>query len=216
MTVYMTEAEQLEAIKKWWLRHQNLIIACLAVVVVLVCGYRYWNWHTEKTTLQASSAYENMMSAMSKHDDKSTQSFANQLIKDNDKTVYAAVAHLTLAKIFVTQNDIQKAEQELSYVAEHSAIDPLRQLALIRLARSWYSQKLYSKALASLSTINGTAYYGSVVDELKGDIYAAQKEYTKAVASYQAALNTLHTTGLANQYLEMKNEAAKAMNTQTV
>ena len=210
MSVYMTEAEQLEIIKKWWLRHQNLITVCLALVVFLVAGYRYWNWHVEKTILQASTAYENMIAASTSHDDKSMQSYANQLIHFDDKTVYATAAHLLLAKIFVNQKDYQKAELELAHVAHHSKVEALKQLALIRLARLQLSQKQYDKALAELSTI-AQSPYTSVVNELKGDVYSAKEEYLKADASYQSAMNDLASGGGANLLLEMKRNAVKAM-----
>lgn len=210
MSVYMTEAEQLEIIKKWWLRHQNLITVCLALVVCVVAGYRYWNWHVEKTMLQASTAYQNMMAASSTHDDKGMQSYANQLIHDNDKTVYATAAHLLLAKIFVNQKEYQKAELELAHVAQHAKVLPLQQLAKIRLARLQLSQKQYDKALAELATIKDSPYT-VVVNELKGDIYSAKGDYLKADASYQSAMNDLASEGGVNLLLEMKHNEVKAM-----
>lgn len=210
MSVYMTEAEQLELIKKWWLRHQTLITVCFALVVCVVAGYRYWNWHIEKTMVQASTAYQNMMSASISHDDKAVQSYANQLIRENDKTVYGTTAHLMLAKLFVNQKDYQKAEQELSHVAQNAKVDALKQLATIRLARLQLSQKQYDKAIAELSTIHNSPY-ATVVNELKGDIYSAKGDYLNADASYQSALTELASNGGANLLLEMKHNEVKAL-----
>lgn len=209
MSVYMTEAEQLEIIKKWWLRHQSTITTCLAIIVLMVAGYRYWNWHTEKTLLQASMAYENMMVASTGHDDKAVQSYANQLIHDHEKTVYATAAHLMLAKVFVNQKAYQKAELELTHVAEHSKMLALKQLASIRLARLQLSQKQYDKALAALSDI-AQSPYTAVVHELKGDIFSAKGEYAQADASYQSAMNEVTSGGSVNLLLEMKRNALKA------
>ena len=49
MTVYMTETEQWEAIKKWWQRHGHRISVALSVILLIVTGYQYWNWHQDKT-----------------------------------------------------------------------------------------------------------------------------------------------------------------------
>ena len=211
MSVYMTEAEQLEEIKKWWVRHQNWITLCLSVIVLIVAGYRYWNWHLEKTNYQTSTSYENMMMAVEKKDDKSIQSYANQLIKDNEKSIYASVAHLTLAKVFVNQKNIKKAEFELNQVANHSKIDVFQQIATLRLVRLWMSQKLYDKALTKLSSLDQSSYYLLLVNELKGDIFTAQGEYSKAYTSYQAAINESHSKGHVNHFLEMKSDTAKTM-----
>lgn len=36
----------------------------------MISGLKYWNWHVEKVTQQASSAYENLMIAFSNKDSK--------------------------------------------------------------------------------------------------------------------------------------------------
>lgn len=206
MSVYMTEAEQLETIKKWWLRHQSVITIILSIVLVAVAGYRYWNWHMEKTTQQASTGYENMMVAVSAHDDKAAQSYANQLIANHEKTIYAMTAHLTLAKIFISQENYAKAREELAYVAHHAKDSPLKPIATIRLARLLLSQHHYDKALAELTTLDGSTYM-PVINELKGDVYSAMGDYPKAVASYQIALKDGEVMGVYNRFLEMKIDA---------
>ena len=102
MSVYMTEEEQLQAIKKWWLRYNTPILVLLSVVMLSVAGYRYWNWHHEKILTQASTVYERLMVSFSEHKNKEIRSYANQLIKEYGQTVYADAARMTLAKIYVT------------------------------------------------------------------------------------------------------------------
>jgi predicted negative regulator of RcsB-dependent stress response len=211
MSVYMTEAEQLEAIKKWWLRNQNWITTCVALLAVLIAGYRYWSWHTEKTLQQASTAYESMMMAMGQQDDNLTQSFANQLIKENESSVYATVARLTLAKVFVKKNAIDKAIDELKYISLHEKNVVFKEIAIIRLTRLFQSTKQYDKALSELTSLDHSAYYLPIANELKGDIFAAQGEYGKASQSYQAAMNGSQGRQV-NRLLEMKMETVKTMN----
>ena len=206
MSVYMTEAEQLETIKKWWLRHQSFITIILSIVLLAVAGYRYWNWHMEKTTQQASAAYENMMVAVSTHDDKSAQSYANQLIANHEQTIYAMTAHLTLAKIFISQEKNAKAREELAYVAHHAKDSPLKPIATIRLSRLLLSKHHYDKALAELATLNGSTYM-PVINELKGDVFSAMGDYSKAVTAYQTALKDGEVMGVYNHFLEMKLDA---------
>ena len=210
MSVYMTEAEQLEAIKKWWKRNNNVITIVLSIVLLLIAGYKYWNWHEEKISQQASNAYEHMMLAYSNQDNKAVRGYAKELLNDYGNTVYADAAHLTLAKLFVLHENYQKAEEELGYVATHSKMIAIQQVAKIRLARLLAAEKSYDKALSELSKVNTTTYM-PVVNELRGDIYAAIGQYEQAVASYRKAISEVQTHGMGNLFLEMKTNELAAM-----
>lgn len=210
MSVYMTEAEQLEAIKKWWQRYNNLISIVLSVVLLVAAGYKYWNWHQEKISQQASNAYEHLMLSLSNQDNKAVRGYANELINDYGKTVYADAARLTLAKLYVLHDKYAKAESELDYVATHSKMSALQQIAKIRLARLLAAEKSYDKALEELSKVN-TSTYIPVVNELRGDIYAAIGKYQEAVDSYRKAINEVKMHGMGNLFLEMKTNDLAAM-----
>ncbi len=210
MSVYMTEAEQLEAIKKWWKRYNNLITIVLSVVLLAISGFKYWNWHQEKISQQASNAYEHLMLSLSNQDNRGVRGYANQLLKDYGQTIYADAARLTLAKLYVVREKYPKAQEELEYVATHSKMVALQQIARIRLARLLAANQSYTKALNELSQVDGTVYL-PVVNELRGDIYAATKQYPKAVNFYRKAISEVQTNGMGNLFLEMKTNELVAM-----
>ncbi len=208
MSVYMTEDEQLEAIKNWWKRYNGIVIVSVSVAMLIFSGFRYWGWHQQKVTQQASYAYEHLMVAFSNHDNKGVRGYAHQLLTDYGQTVYADAAHLTLAKMYVERVDYSRAHHELQYVAEHSKMPILKQLAKIRLARLMIAEKSYDNALNELTSIKDSAYT-PLVNELKGDIYAATGRYPQAVSFYREALNEVQAKGMGNLFLEMKtNEIA--------
>lgn len=210
MSVYMTEAEQLEAIKKWWGRYNNIIIVFLSVILLAMSGYKYWNWHEEKVNQQASNAYEQMMLAFSNQDNRAVRGYANQLLNDYDQTVYADAARLTLAKLYVLREKYAQAHNALDYVATHSKMNALQQIAKIRLARLLAAEKSYDKALQELGKIDSKVYM-PVVNELRGDIYAATGQYQQAVVAYRKAITEVHTNGMGNLFLEMKTNELAAM-----
>lgn len=204
----MTEEEQLETIKKWWKKYGNLITVFFSVVLICVAGYRYLNWHQEKVKQQASIAYENMMGALSNHDIKSVRSFATELTKDYSNTVYADIARLTLAKVYVDKNKLAEAKNELQLVVENAPMPALKQIAKIRIARILAASKDYTKALDELSSIEDKTYL-PVINELKGDIYDATGQYQNALNAYRSAITDVKGHGLGNLFLEMKtNELA--------
>lgn len=212
----MTEEEQLESIKKWWKRYGNMVTLALSVILFAVAGYRYLTWHQDKLTQQASIAYEQMMLALSNHNNNAVKSYANELINEHGKTVYADVAHMTLAKIYVSKNKLDKAQAELRVVADNSKMLSLKQIAKIRIARIFASGKSYTNALNELSRVEDPTYL-PVINELKGDIYGATGKYQEALNSYRQAIDEVKNNGMGNPFLEMKtNEIAdktQSMNT---
>ncbi|KTD08184.1 YfgM family protein [Legionella jamestowniensis] len=210
MSVYMTEEEQLQAIKKWWQKYNSLITVILSIVLLAVAGYKYWSWHQYKVSMQASSTYERMMIAFSNQDNKSVRAYANQLIHDYDQTVYADAARLTLAKLYIGFDKYAKARESLEYVVNHSKMPALKQVAKLRIARLFAAEKAYDKALAELSIVSDEAYM-PVINELKGDIYAATGKYQQAINSYKEAITEVRTHGMGNLFLEMKTNELAAL-----
>ncbi|KTC86724.1 YfgM family protein [Legionella brunensis] len=210
MSVYMTEEEQLEAIKKWWQKNNTIITVLFSVVLLIVAGYKYWTWHQYKVSMQASNAYEHLMVAFSNQDNKSVRSYANELINDYGQTIYADAARLTLAKLYINYDKYAKARESLEYVANNSKMMALKQVAKIRIARLLAAEKAYDKALATLSTVDDATYM-PVVNELKGDIYAATGKYQQAINSYKEAITEVRTNGMGNLFLEMKTNELAAL-----
>lgn len=208
MSVYMTEEEQLEAIKKWWHKYSNLITIISSIILLAFAGYKYWNWHQDKVKTQASMAYENLMVAFSNQDNPASMAYINQIIKQYRKTVYADAARLVLAKLYVSEDSLDKAKEQLGYITSHSSMPALKQVARIRLARILISEKNYDKALHELSYLDD-AGYRPVINELKGDVFAANGQYQQALQSYKEAIAEVRTNGMGNLFLEMKtNELA--------
>jgi predicted negative regulator of RcsB-dependent stress response len=208
MSIYMTEKEQLENIKKWWLRHGTAITVVLCFVFLGVAGFRYWNWHQAKVQQQSSIIYEQMMVAYSNRDLKSMHSYANELMKESAGSVYADAAHLILAKVYVSKNKLDNAQEELAIVAQKSRMPALKQIAQIRLARILAEKKSYTDALGELSIMSDPTYL-PVINELKGDIYQQLGQYKEALNAYGLALQGTKDKGMGNTFLEMKrNELA--------
>lgn len=209
MSVYMTEEEQLEAIKKWWKQYNGIILTGLSIVLLIIAGYRYWTWHQNTQKTQASIAYEHLMVALSNQDNKVVKAYANQIIENHNHTVYSDIAHLTLAKLYVAKDKYDQADTELNIVASESAVPALKQVARLRLARVLTAKKEYDKALTALSKVDDSAYI-VVINELKGDIYAMNGEYKQAISFYKLAMNEAKNHNMGNLFLEMKTNELEA------
>lgn len=208
MTGYMTEEEQLQLIRKWWQRNGSYVTLLISIILIGIAGYRYMLWHQSKLIQQSSVSYEHMMAAFSNHDIKSVRSYANELINNNSNTVYADVAHMTLAKIYVDKNKLKEAKLELKQISNRGNMSALKQVVTIRLARILAAEHSYGQALDELSTVTDSAYT-PVINELKGDIYGDTGKYQEAINAYKLAINEIKNNGIGNLFLEMKsNELA--------
>jgi predicted negative regulator of RcsB-dependent stress response len=208
-TVYMTEVEQIELLKKWWKRYHRIIVTTLSTVLLLVSAARYWQWHHHKHIEDASNAYEHLMVAFSNQDSESVQAYSQQLVSHYSGTVYADTARLIQAKLFLTRNDYAQAKLALQQVADHSKFLVLADVARLRLARILIYEKAYTAALTQLKQVKSPSY-ASVRTELRGDIYYAQSKLQKAQHAYQAAQSHAEESGVNNGFLEMKQHNLRA------
>lgn len=203
MSVYRTEEEQLELIKKWWKRYGNWVTVFFSLVLLCVAGYRVMQNHHKQLTQQASVTYEKMMLAVSSHNIPSQLSYAGELIKNYKTSVYADVAHRILAKIYIAQYKWSEAKEELEAVISLSKMSDLKQIARIDIARILAENKSYAPAIQELSKVEDETYF-SVINELKGDIYAAMGKYQEAIKAYRLATEEMKKKNMTNLFLEMK------------
>lgn len=204
-SVYMTEVEQIEMIKTWWKRHHRVIIISLSIILLLTSGARYWQWHQEKRTEDASNAYEHLMVAFSSKDSESIQAYAQQLVTHYSGTVYADTARLLQAKLALSEDDLVQAKAKLKEVAAQSKFAILADVARIRLARILLHEKEYAAALQELDAVKSTNYV-ALQSELRGDIYYAQGKFQQAHQAYQLAKTDIEKSGINNLFLEMKQQ----------
>lgn len=213
-TIYMTEVEQIELLKKWWKRYHRVIITSLSVLLLVFSGVRYWQWHQQKHAEDASNAYEHLMVAFSSEDSESVQAYAQQLVSQYGGTVYADTARLIQAKLALSSGDFAKAKLGLQAVADHSKFDILADLARLRLARILIYEKAYTAALRELDRVKNS-HYASLQTELRGDIYYAQSNLQKARKEYQHAKADIEKSGVNNLFLEMKQHNLRIATVQT-
>lgn len=210
MSVYMTETEQLQAIKQWWRHYSTPILIVLTLLMLALAGYQYWSWHSAKMLTRASNAYEQLMVVFSEHNNQEIKIRANQLLRDYGATVYADVAKMTLAKIYVDEDDFDSALSLLRDIANNSKVLAFKQIAKIRIARLLISERSFNKATQQLAMVDDNSYL-SIINELQGDISVATGQYDHAIILYKKALNETKEHGLGNLFLEMKTNDLIAM-----
>lgn len=204
---YETEEQQVEAIKKWWSENGNSVILGVAIGGAAILGWQFWNKHQVSKARQASDGYSETIAAMSSEAD--AVSLASKVKDEHGGTLYAAMAALAAAREHVSNGAIDKAETELAWAVKNSPLDEVSMIARVRLARVQASLGEHDKAMKTLPKKPPEAFT-ALVEEVRGDVYAATGEHDKARASYTAALESTTPGGDRNALTMKLNDLATA------
>ncbi|MFN3234294.1 MAG: YfgM family protein [Gammaproteobacteria bacterium] len=190
MTVYKTEEEQVEDIKRWAKAYGPSIIIGILIALAVMYGWRFWQAHETKRAVRASLIYQAMLDATSNEQPKSATQAANRLITTYPRTPYAQYARLLLAKMAIADNNYFTAKQYLKWVAKHGYNKSIRQIAQLRLARIALQQKNPNAALQYLDYTLDNVYKG-LIAEIKGEAYEMEGQSKLALEQYNIALTNI-------------------------
>lgn len=191
MDSYKTDDEQIEALRTWW--KENGKSTVLGVVLALGGFFGWQAWQDSRTASaeDASNLYQGMLEADVQATENAEQKatarrLAQSLKKDFSNTAYANFAGLYLAKYAAQEGDWAAAEQELKAVLGNNPEKHIAIQAKIGLAQVALAKEQYTQALTKLKIAEPLAYK-PLIEELRGDIYYAQQNYSAALSAYESA-----------------------------
>lgn len=197
MTDFKTDEEKAEDIKKWWKENGTSVVAGVALAIAGLFSWEYWQTNKIETAEAASAGY--LIASREADKTVAQQQFAN-LQKDYSSTPYASMAALQSAKLYAEEGKDQEAATALQWVIDNSSEAEYQEVARLRLARVHIAMKKYDDALALTQQEYGDGFE-SLLDELRGDIFAAQSKVDDARKAYERAILT---DGGANELIQMK------------
>jgi predicted negative regulator of RcsB-dependent stress response len=200
---YLTDDEQLEAVKHLIVEYAPWLIGGVLVGAAVFFGFRYFQDYSNERAYKAAGEFSTLTAALQANDRARSRQVADGLIKDYANSPYADQARLTLARLDVDDGQLDKAIAPLTQVMNDSKDTELRQIARLRLARVLTDQ---GKADAAIKTLAEPmpAAFSARYHEVRGDAYFAKKDIPDAVTEYQAALGAAYATGINTALLELK------------
>jgi predicted negative regulator of RcsB-dependent stress response len=199
MEPYVTEEQQVEALKKWWKANAGAVIIGVTIGLGVIFGWQYWRGYQQSQAEQASLQYETLSQALEKTDFQKVHEQGQVLLEQFPDSFYAALTAFKLARLAVEEGNTEAAIQQLQWVVEHADQEAIKDIARLRLARVLLAAGRNADAQARLDQLT-SAKFASELEELKGDLYLALNEPAKARAAYQNALSA----GSSNPLLQMK------------
>jgi predicted negative regulator of RcsB-dependent stress response len=200
---YLTDDEQLEAVKRAAAEYAPWLIGGALLGAALFFGYRYYQSSGNERALKAAAQFSAMTDALQANDRARSRQIADGLIKDYANSPYADQAQLTVARLYVEDGRLENAIAPLTQVMNNSKDSELRQIARLRLARILTDQGKADAAIQTLADATPGAFAGAY-HEVRGDAYYAKKDMTGALTEYKAALGAADASGVNAALLELK------------
>ena len=186
---YLTDDEQLEAVKRAFTEYAPWILGGIVLGVGGWFGYQQYGSHQNSVALQAAGQFNQMTAALQMNDGKKSLELAQGLIKEFPNSPYADQAQLTIARIDVESGKSADAIAPLTQVMNNSKDSELKQVARLRLARVLIDQGKPDDAIKTLAEGTPGSFAGRY-HEVHGDALNAKKDIAGATSEYTQALAT--------------------------
>ena len=188
MAEYLSEEEQLAALRSFWQRYGWWIIVALVLVIGGYLGWSYYQSSKLERAQAASELYEDYQKNLA--DEALSNGLAQRLDNEFAGTSYQVFSLLSRATAKVESDELEAAAELLTQATQSGANQQLVDVALLRLARLRQQMGDSDAALAALGATRGDGYR-SLVAELKGDIHLVRDEPALALEAYTAAMDAV-------------------------
>ncbi|MBY8088129.1 YfgM family protein [Vibrio fluvialis] len=198
MELYDTEEQQVEAIKDWWKENGKAVIFGAVIGLGGLFGWRFYQDSVTSAQEAASASYTKAIQTLATKGvdgEADVQSF----IDSNNKSEYAVLAAMQLAKAQVQAGNLDEALAQLEWAKNATGDAALKPVITYRVARLQAEQGNFDAALSELANIKEQSWTGRVA-ELRGDISLRKSDKAAAYAAYTEAQQAED----ASQTLQMK------------
>jgi len=187
MSSYLSEEEQVEALKKWWKQNGTSVIAGVVLGFGIIFGWQGWNVYQTSQGEGASILYTSMENQLAQGDTNAGVETAKRLIGEFGSSAYATYAALQLAQVSYVQGEKEAARSHLQWAMDNAPDKTLAELARLRLAYLLMDMQQWQAAEALVSAA-GEMMAGEFA-LLRGDLANQRGDTAAARAAYQEALD---------------------------
>ena len=185
MSDYLSDEEQIDALKRWWQTNGTFLIVGVVVAILAVVGWRFYQAQVAEQVAVSSDLYESYLEEEAGSDARAA--IVEELATQFPGSTYHAFAVLFEANAAVEAGDLDAAAGLLADVAESAEEAEMRDLARVRLARVLHQLDRTDEALTALTDVKGEGFRAQVA-ELRGDLHVITGERDLAFQAYEAAM----------------------------
>lgn len=195
MSVHHEELQEIENVKYYWKRGGKWIFGILLIGALGYLMYVFYNNYKVNQSYQAAELASKVSSGQA--------GSLTALQNDYPNTAAAAQATLEVAARLFNEKKYAESESAYRWLLEHTKMPLFQAAAVQNLVNVLLQEKKYDQALQVTATPVETTFQ-PLLDESRGDIYAAQGKTKEAMAAYQAALDKLPEDATTRDVIEAK------------
>lgn len=207
MSVYKTEEEQIDDLKRWIKSYGPSILMGIVLAIALLYGWRYWKSYHHHRAVKASILYQQAVDAYQTKRPDLLEKSVNTLQHKYSKSPYAQYAVFLQVKIAADQQDYSTAETGLNWIMSHSHDNNIKAIAALRLGSIQTVDHQEKTAIQTLESIKNPAFKGLALIKI-ADAYSALGDTNNAKMNYEAASKLLPEAGNTMPTLAMKLDNA--------
>ncbi len=209
MSVYKTEEEQIDDLKRWVKSYGPSIVMGIVLAIALLYGWRFWHSYQHNRAVKASILYQQAVDAyQTKRTDLLTKS-VKTLQKKYPKSPYASYAVFLQVKVAADQQAYSDAETGLDWIIHYSHDNNIKAIAELRLGSIQTADHQEELAIKTLESIKNPAFKGLAHIKI-ADAYLALGDAENAKINYEAASKLLPDAGNTMPTLAVKLDNASA------
>lgn len=201
MDEYLSEKEQIEAIRSWWRENGWYLVGGAAVAGLAYFGYGQYQAYENGRAERAADLYLRIQETL-EDDRPGADDLLAQLASEYGSSPYTDQARLLIARDHLI-SDPSRAVEELRTVMETSTDPGLAMVARLRLARVLAYRERYREAL-NLLAVEEPGEFTAQLNAILGDIQLALGDTDAARRAYTVALTGRGSQALDRNLLQMK------------
>jgi len=178
----------------------------LLVVVVVMGGWRGWQYYQHKQSSEAATLYAGFMQQLESHDAKRVNDAAAAVMDKYASSGYAPRAVLLAAEVNEQGKEAARARTQLQWVIDHAKEPGLKDVARLRLAAILLDEKNYADATKLLDDKHAASFDGLYAD-LRGDVLSAQGKVDEARSAYKLAYEKIDDKSQYRNLIQIKMDA---------
>lgn len=187
MSVYQTDDEQVEALKKWWKENGVSVVSGIVLGFAVIGGWQGWQKYQTVQGEAASAYFANMQVSAAAGDVPAALTNGKELLAEYPGSAYAVLSALNMAKLAYQSGQKDVARQHLQWAVDNADAPALANLARVRLVRLLLDTGDLDAAEKLLSSAGDTAHAAQFA-ELEGDLAQLRGAKDAARAAYERAL----------------------------
>lgn len=196
MSSHHEELQEIENIKHLWRNGGKVIVGLLLVVALGYLGYNVYGGQVHKNNLAVAWQASQINGDMTK---------LAAIQQQHSHSPATTQATLETAKTLFDSGKLDEAEKAYRWVLTNNKAPVFQAAAMTNLATILLQQKKYDDALKVLHMPIDAAYQ-NIINEMRGDVFAAQGKTQEARQSYQSVLEKLPEDSNNRQLIQLKIE----------